>query len=522
MTKNKLSIYLIKDEYQDAAAIIDAIDSLESSQIAEGLTLFYGDSHLYKPKWLVSFFGEKVPEDAAIFNASSKAILVATVDIAGKDRIFCIPFGQGRHLMNSGVWEESFGLRVTLNAVDPNFLRSIEKTNMSSVPKHASEQISRDGAAADFGIDIEQDLVRAVTGKSKEELFGLTITGKDSLHVSVRIDTTNIKEFLRACFEKFLSEEYKTDFGWIDQISEIKDAQLNEDLNNELLERINVQDLEKTWMAVPEIINWEDVAGFKYRDSTRDQELDDVDLPEFLNSLPDPAQISIDLLKNKRVHCFSASTEQLLHKWPVYNCIYSEITKDDKTYLLNNGKWYQIDADFAERVNSEYETLRNSSSSLELPNCTLERENEYNQRVAIEQDMLCLDSDNVVYGGGYSKIEFCDLLTKYKQIIHVKKYGGSSVLSHLFSQGVVSGEVFLGPQEFREKLNEKLGADYKLTDTVAKPNPSEYEVVFGIISKSEKELELPFFSKVSLRNAKNRLEAFGYKVSLTKIQQTER
>jgi uncharacterized protein (TIGR04141 family) len=51
---------------------------------------------------------------------------------------------------------------------------------MTNVPKFSREQLSRGGIAADFGIDIEQDLIQAITGKSSDEKFGNTITGKNS------------------------------------------------------------------------------------------------------------------------------------------------------------------------------------------------------------------------------------------------------------------------------------------------------------------------------------------------------
>ncbi|HDZ61561.1 MAG TPA: hypothetical protein ENH40_00240 [Nitrospirae bacterium] len=523
LAKNRISVYLIKSEFHDAESIIDKTDELQEVEIGPGLKLYYGDSHIYRPRWVGNFFGDDVPDEANIFNASSKAILIAEVEIGRATRSFCIPFGQGRHLMQSGVWEECFGLKVTLNTIDPDYLRSIEKTNMSSVPKHANEQISRDGAAADFGIDIEQDLVRAVTGRSKEETFDLMITGKDSLHVSVPVNLNNIKEFLETCFHKSKSNEYKTNFGWIDQISEIRDPQLIETLNSELLGRIVRGDFNRTWMAVPQVIEWDDVSGFKYRDSKKDPEEGDIGLPAFLESLSEEERekISIDLLKKKKVHCFSASADHILHRWSAYNCVYCEVDLQGNTYLLNNAKWYQIDADFAAEVNAEYERLRDAGSAVSLPECKQEKENDYNIRIAAEEDMCCMDRDNISYGGGYSKIEFCDLLTRDKQLIHVKKYGGSSVLSHLFSQGLVSAEIFLSAADFREKLNEKLEGDYKLVDAAVKPNPAEYEVVYAVISNSESDLELPFFSKVSLRNAKRRLEAFGYSVALQKIQAIE-
>ncbi len=132
-----------------------------------------------------------------------------------------------------------------------------------------------------------------------------------------------------------------------------------------------------------------------------------------------------------------------------------------------------------------------------------------------------MDKKLITHGGGYSKIEFCDLYTKDKKIIHVKQYGGSAVLSHLFSQGIVSGELLLAGSEFRKKVNEKLLNSHKFSNPNNKPNPSDFQIIFAIISSSSKQLEIPFFSKVSLRNAKRRLETYGYKVLLHKISTGE-
>jgi uncharacterized protein (TIGR04141 family) len=100
--------------------------------------------------------------------------------------------------------------------------------------------------------------------------------------------------------------------------------------------------------------------------------------------------------------------------------------------------------------------------------------------------------------------------------VHVKHYAGSSVLSHLFYQGIVSGELFLADAEFRKKVNGKLPSSHHI-DLKKQPVAGDYEIVFAIISSSSKVLDLPFFSKVSLRNARRRLATFGYKVSFQKI-----
>ena len=227
---------------------------------------------------------------------------------------------------------------------------------------------------------------------------------------------------------------------------------------------------------------------------------------------------------NRRIYCFGASSDELKHQWKAFNCLYCEIQddKEKKTHLLSNGKWYEVENDFAKQVNDGYKQLRDNTASVSLPAYKCKNENEYNKETAKNNtDFCCMDRELISHGGGYSKIEFCDLYTKDKKIIHVKHYGGSAVLSHLFSQGVVSGELLLADKEFREKVNEKLPNGYKLSNPNDKPNSSDFQIIFGIISSSSKQLEIPFFSKVSLRNAKRRLETYGYKVSLQKISAEE-
>ena len=519
---NKLSVYLVKEEYSEHKDILKKFDTLQSKNIDGVGVLYFGESHTFKPSWLEKFFGSAFGDDTKkLFNASSKVVLLTKVKVAtNKERIFAIPFGYGWTFLNHGTWEERFGLKITLNTVDPNNLRRIDKKNMSSVPKDTSDQLSREGVAADFGIDIEQDLIQSITGKTKEKKFGKTITGKDSLNLSVKIDLSNVQEFLKQCYEKFESNEYKKDFGWIDQISEIKDPKAVENLNIALIDNIKNNRLDKVWMAVPELVDWSDVSGFAYKND-KDDLKDDIILSEFIAHLPESEKNNLILdIFNRRIYCFGASSDELKYQWKAFNCLYCEIQDDakKKTHLLSNGKWYEVENDFAKQVNTGYQQLRDSNSSITLPLYKYKNENEYNESTAKDDDnFCCMDKKIISHGGGYSKIEFCDLFTKDKKIIHVKQYGGSSVLSHLFSQGVVSGELLLADSDFRKKVNEKLSNGHKISNPDNKPNSSEFQIIFTIISSSSKQLEIPFFSKVSLRNAKRRLETYGYKVSLQKI-----
>ena len=86
-------------------------------------------------------------------------------------------------------------------------------------------------------------------------------------------------------------------------------------------------------------------------------------------------------------------------------------------------------------------------------------------------------------------------------MIHVKKYSQSSVLSHLFNQGYVSAN-FLLDRKFRKKINDDLFTEnFKIANVSDRPNTQRdniYEVVFAIISNTNSELNIPFFSRLTL------------------------
>jgi len=519
---NRLSIYLIKKEFDSPATIFKDIDSLSAFNLDDSGTsiLYTKDSYIHPPKWIENFF-LKSAKDFKLKNSSSQAVFFTKISLNSDDfRYFTIPFGMGYHMLKPGIIEERFGLKVVLNTVDENQLRSIDKKNMSNVPKQSREQVAINSIVADFGIDIEQDLILGVTGKSRIEDFGKTITGKDSLSVSVKTDVNSINEFLIKCFDYYQKEDYKNSFGWIDQIAEIKSTIQIKSLNNKLIEKIKSKNLEKIWMSIPEIIEWEDVEGFNYSYNKNDDKVDDIYLPSFLKGLFSDEifdQLAIDTFTKNQVLCYSSSTENIKHQWKAFNCLYCEIEDGNRTYLLTNGKWYQIENVFVNLINNDYRELLNKPVSNQLPEYSHENEGAYNSSVANSSNKVCLmDKKNIPYGGGYSKIEFCDLYSLDKELIHIKYYGGSSVLSHLFNQGLVSGELFKAEKGFRDKVNAELGESFKLTNT-DNINAPDYKIIFAIISHVKKELDIPFFSKVSLKNAKKRLETIGYQVFLVKI-----
>jgi len=80
--------------------------------------------------------------------------------------------------------------------------------------------------------------------------------------------------------------------------------------------------------------------------------------------------------------------------------------------------------------------------------------------------------------------------------------------------------MFLSDNKFRQKVIQK--EKMISFDPDIEPNPSDYKIVFGIISESENDLNIPFFSKVHFKNVKGLLNTFGFKnVFLTKIKRAK-
>lgn len=109
-------------------------------------------------------------------------------------------------------------------------------------------------------------------------------------------------------------------------------------------------------------------------------------------------------------------------------------------------------------------------------------------------------------GNRKSRVEFCDLYSKSLDIVHVKQYGGSSVLSHLFNQAVVSAECFLYESTFRDKLNYLVPVGFKLSDTSLAPVAKQHIVCLAIMSK------------VSLKHAVKALRKMDFKLTKLKIE----
>lgn len=516
-----LTIYLAKPGYEDIKSCIKDAGTLNKfvvrNKTGELGTLFVQKRPAIPPSW-GKFFEPGIKRAALGLNSSTAGVLHVPL----KGKAFLLTFGQGRFLMEPNCYEDRFGLRVTLNSIAGDKVRQIDKHTLDA-GRYSRVQMNRASSPGEFGLDVERDLVRGITGTPIEVGLGKTLSGVDALHAMVSVNLDTLKKLLAAYLEQSNKTDYQKHFAWVDHISDVKDKQKVEKLDKELLKLIAAKDWDKCWLAVPEVIDWAEITGFRHRRGAAYPVTHDLDFEQLLKDYDlDVKDITVDFLKGKEVYAEGGNDNET-HSWSVYQCLYAELDHNGSTYILSDRRWYCISDDFVKEVDDYFAAI--PKSKIKLPEYDHKSEGEYNARVVAESKGVhaLMDRKMIFIGGGRSQIEFCDLFSAENEIVHVKRYGGSNMLSHLFAQGVVSGQLFLADGKFRAAVNKKLPKSHQFPNVDLRPTPDKYNIVFAIINRDKSDkVVLPFFSRLNARQAVQSLaDGYGYRVSLLGIPATE-
>lgn len=521
--KHRLTVFLIKEDRKELGDFIN-LQGLEVLKAGESETdgfLVYRSSSQNKPSWVDIFKNVPGFKPHLLVNRSSKAIFAIKVE----ERWFCFTFGFSKHLIDDLAYERDFGLIVALNLGKPDAIKSIDKTNIGHISLHSKEQATREIELTGFEFDTDIDLLKSVTAKSAidENDEQETYSGRDSVSISTKVAIDSFAKIAKKLLAAYGDTKYKDLYPWIDKIKQERDSAIVSQLDQNLLDRLLSGNTEGIWLAIPEVIQWEHIQGFAYKKTAYNPKkpstvwYQDLDLEEWLSVTNPEGDFNADKLKTRKIYVYWLD-ETPITTWSVYRCLNAELDFQGKKYILNDGNWYNIESKFVEDVNASY--LSVPDSTIQLPSYGTLTEPKYLESVATNDSSYALmDRKEIMIGGGRSRVEFCDLYSKEKQIIHVKKYGGSSLLSHLFNQAQVSADCFLNEEKFRLDVNAILPDEFKLPTPSARPLASEYEVCIAVMSRVKSPLELPFFSKVGLKYAARNLTNWGFRVTKLKIEQ---
>lgn len=208
-----------------------------------------------------------------------------------------------------------------------------------------------------------------------------------------------------------------------------------------------------------------------------------------------------------RDHCFTFETD-------------TKTAGVTNSYVLFSGQWYCVERNFKRQVEARFQSIPRVQI-IGPTDCRNEREL-IAHLVDSRADLLCLDQVKInPQGVRYANIEPCDFLSNAKQFIHLKEGHSSGPISHLWAQGVVSAEALVSDADFRKKLRSVVNklrrpALALLPAINGRVVRADYTVVYGIMRKPYRNgtLDLPFFSKVSLQAAVDRIEQLDIPIAL--------
>jgi uncharacterized protein (TIGR04141 family) len=518
--KRNITFYLLKPEIQEFDQAISSLDRLDQYNLDTAVPYeakLYVKPPSQNPPWWVAFLEQGVRQLGNLFNANSAAVLL----LRASGRIFAITFGYGRNLLELDTFEREFGLRAALNTIDPDTLRSVDARTFEELTVMTRSQTSRAAGLENFRISQAQDILKAITGIPRNSDFGSRVTGADAAKITFVPSLLSLGEKCEQLFLAYRSDNYKERFGFIDQLRALKDPSKIEALNEEIIRRLRTRELGSLHFAPPEVVDLEDIESFMY-EGLNDEGVSDLDVDRYFNLMDNPNSISIPELKRRKVGALYGGAAEPHYRWKLYDCVVAEVQIESKLFVLSGGTWYEVEADFSGRITRDVESHLGDNELLPEAHPG-EDEQTYNNRASRERSIHLLDRKTVTPPGGRTPIEFCDLMTPDRRLVHIKRRSRSSTLSHLFSQGVVSAETFFRDPGYRLALATNL-LDEGLKDAAAliptnRPSPSDWEIVFGIIDsqRSEWPRSLPFFSKLNFKIQAERLENLGYKVSLIQV-----
>jgi len=468
------------------------------------------------PKWadfLEPFF---VLDELGLENQTCSFLIL----IKTENRIFAVNKGFASHLLDKSKLENHFGLKICLNEINPDSIKSIDSRNLETNTKHKRVVVSNNSILGNFEFNADEELLNMVSGIPLNLEFASSMSGADPVSFTKgEVSLIELEGICRSLLESFNKTDYQESFGFIDNIKPIEDENTKIELYAHLINDIENGNWDNFIISYPDIPELEMVEEWKitsnrFRDGIN---FDELNLENVITFFEEANIDEIDLTEIY-VYCLDSNGNSIKGKQVLNDFINYEYDLEGRKYIYSRKQWYLIDSNFISKINSSISRIQLRHQNY-LPNWpSNQNEEDYNEFVAISDNLKIGMDRKLCQIDGRGKIEICDLMENANTFIHVKKYKSSQSMGHLFNQGIVSAQVI---KEDKERIIEWFNAEHPNINIENLINNERIDVVFaiGVDSEGENPINsLPFFSKVALYNAKKTIEtSLGYGLTLYKI-----
>lgn len=514
-----IAIRLLRDGKHPHEAVREGV-ALDDWNKFEGAKITLGTQRNDVPKW-TKVLDLTEEQKKSVFNVSAFGL----VFLQAAGRWFAITFGIGFVKLDPDAFEQDFGLRVVLNTVDPDKLRSADIRTPDDNTTTRRTQTARRSDQTAFSIDIERDIVRGLAGEPSDPKFASRVAGSDGLTITKEMDVGDLRQVCADAYAAFNRTDYKTNFGWVDQIKHVRDktviAALDAALVTALDSALTGPIPDTLHLAYPVIYDPEKARHIRYKGFNSWNVHSDLEIAGYVGELKAKgiAPYTAGHLSNHKVHECDSEGKDEGGCWKIKECLVFETDLNGQKYVLSGDRWYCIEPNLAKEVEDFFAAVPLHVLPAAHAN---DNEQTYNEHVAKGgHDLLCLDRRIVKPTGASHGIEACDFLGLDGALIHVKDHTSSSRLSHLFNQGTVSARVLKRDGAFRDLLRAAIvaqqaalglnGYDALVAASTTAFDTSKHKVVYAVIcAASAGAGRLPFFSLVTFRQAAKVLDEIGF------------
>jgi len=534
---NRFSIYLgiqdatklniLSDSFQKRIDDGDASKLTAKEPDAGDFDAYYHVSQEKTPRWLsmlstlfeVPAFSRKSPASLLVFEEAS--------------RIFAVAFGYGSKLLNERYLERDFGIKVAINAVAEDSLRSVQKANVAAAIQQYGQSAfkSRFGT---FGGQSKFEILRKVSGATSDDSDVNAITGGESVSLTTSHSISDVRLLAKKALQYYLSDAYKkTDFAVVDDFKAITDATKIDNLNSLLIS--NLIGTNSTFELCLPQLNPDQNGYVKMLGIGAGAEHPDISLKLYKTMLGDELKgLTLDDLKDDAIALFSDEHDGI-GRWPVYKCLIGGL-EDEKgvRHVLNEARWYQPSAAVTAVVEGYFEG-RKADADPKLPPfeftaltksygkkgktktvAAYEDEETYNARVAATAKYVLFDQKWHKAGDGtFSHLEVCDLFDPDElRMLHIKRTSRQpTMISYLFEQGQRAADMWQRDdvrEQFIAKVRDDAGdaAADKLAN--AKPKDIVIEFVIADHKNAKDDHTISFLGKLAFESKSRDIELRGF------------
>jgi uncharacterized protein (TIGR04141 family) len=472
-----------------------------------------------EPDW-VPLLRPYVPNLPNLQRKRASAVLL----LHESQRWFAATFGHGRLLLDPAKLEPNFGLKVVVNSVDADSLRSVDAQSLEELSLATSARIGRDVAIFSFGIDLERDIVRGLAGSPPAgDPFAAKLAGATALAIDADMSVPDLPDKCADALRRSGDTKYKARFGWMDNIRLVSDSGKITDLDNEIDALIAANATDEFILALPEVVDDDKASRFEF--STSNLRHDDLRWDDYAAEAVASGALSVQVMRT-RDRVIAIDTNGLEdNQWPVYDCLSVELRQGNAVYVLVSGEWYEVSATIAARARLYVEDLEVGAPTFIPYDAAFNDEADYNAALVASfgaGGALLLDKNNIRAAGAQDVVELADVLEVPGRLIHVKRHARSSMLSHLFMQGMTSADLLLTDDSFRVNAETTIN---QLAPGVSQAivsngfSPSNVQIVFAVIAAAGRGARhfLPFFSQLTCERVARQLKARGFDVKLTRV-----